>query len=346
METNFYNGYMPNQNGYGYYDPNAFYNGNAYTFNQFPIQQAQSSLTKEQYQNLINAKPKNALDLSIEQADCDRAQCNHHDLNGMDRAQRTDDGDAWCPICNEKWSTEQHSVDEIKQAIKIIIDAMQVAKWLGYIPVEVVRQYFTIIPLLKKFPEIYEYAMNNFNKCYSQNTMQNAQDASVYSNFNSLFGPASYTNPFLQMQQQGMQYPQQPMNYQYLQQQPMQYPQQPMNNQFGQPIQYQQPASVNPMQIPMGVNPSAPNQQFVSQAASMMPGYQYPQQQQVMQQPMNNPYGQPQQQCQCNHNQQPVQQQQPANQQQQPVAYKPIVQDVKVNNNPDGTSSSSTTISV
>ena len=236
---------------------------------QQPMLQPQNvnAITEEEIKLIAASKP-NKLDINISQEDNIRAMCTHKH-NGQDVVQLINDesGDVWCPICQERWSPSRMTKEDITNAVNVIISQMQNAKWAGDLNVALVRDYFPMIPLLKKFPEIYEYSMQTFNKYASQNGYNFANEAAIYSQYNQLmnYAPMTYSNGYTQ---------QQPMSYVPQNGMPVYgQPQQPYMN---QPMGYGQAATaVNPMQAPYGVAPQAPNQQFVNQADMMMNGTVY-----------------------------------------------------------------------
>lgn len=257
MDVN-YNGYQ--QSPFGYYDANQAANPYLFAYQPQmyqPIQtpQNQNALTADEIQILKSKRPTSTLNLSIEQDDVLRAMCTHKE-NGHDVVQLVNDGsgDVWCPICNERWTPDAMSEEDVAAITTRFIAQMQNMKWTGDMPTEVIREYCTMIPLLKKFPELYKYASNNFNKYLNQRGYYNANDASIYAQYNSLFAP-------------GYGMPQQPIY-----QQPQGY--------YQQPIQAQAPVvnpAVNPMQIQQPVYQQPYNQQFADQANRMMGGTVYQQ---------------------------------------------------------------------
>ena len=295
MDNNMMNSYyygqqqaMMGQPYYNGYDPNMYsYPSMGYT--NIPTPANQNALTAEEIQILKNARPTSKIDLSVDRNDVLRSMCTHKD-NGRDVVMQVNDGsgDVFCPICNHRWKPDMKSKEEVQELISELTGQMENAKWAGDLPVDLTRELFTLIPLLNKYPDIHEYAMNTFNKYYSARGMVNAQDTNIYGMYNSLFGAGMPATGY------GA-----PMQGYYGQaQQPA------FNNQMNAPVGYygqQQgyvPTNVgqaNPMVNPMqaqtyGVNPMAPNQQFVQQANMMMGGTIAPQQ------PMMNApvYGAPQ----------------------------------------------------
>jgi hypothetical protein len=288
MMNNYYYGQQAmGQPYYGGYDPN-MYSYPAMGFNNIPTPANQNALTAEEIQILKNARPASKIDLSIDRNDVLRSMCCHKE-NGRDVVLQVNDGsgDVYCPICQRRWKPDMKTKEEVQELVSELIDQMENAKWTGDLPTDLTRELFTLIPLLNKYPDIHEYAMNTFNKYYSARGMYNAQDTNIYGMYNSLFGAGTPATGYMGASMQG-----------YYGQ-----PQQPVNGYYGQtpnygqqqgyvPTNVQTNAMVNPMQAPTyGVNPMAPNQQFVSQANMMMGGSVIPQQ------PMMNApvYGTPQQ---------------------------------------------------
>ena len=282
---------------YGGYDPN-MYSYQTYGFNNVPMPANQNALTAEEIQILKNARPSSKIDLSVDRNDVLRSMCTHKDGN-RDVVQQINDGsgDVYCPICQIRWNPDLKDKEEVAVLVNSLVDQMENSKWIGDLPVELTRELFTLIPLLKKYPDIHEYAMNTFNKYYNARGIYNSQDTNIYGMYNSLYSnaPAGGYAPV----SGGYYSPQMSMNQGYYGQQAPAMNQGYVPNSVGNPMQAN--AMVNPMQAPVyGVNPMATNQQFVSQANMMMGGtvqnpysapvYNTPQQTQAApQQPVQQP---------------------------------------------------------
>ena len=134
------------------------------------------------------------------------------------------------------------------------------------IPEETAKNYFPIIPLIDKIPQLYVIAMNNFKKYDGSNMVQQNNSPYGFGMLNML------TSPMMPMN--GM-YPQQPqMGFAPQQQMPGYQPQQPMMPGFApqQPqMNFAQPqmAGYNPF----GYNPApmAPQQTAPAQAPAQQP---------------------------------------------------------------------------
>lgn len=220
----------------------------------------ENALSGEEIKILMNTKPNSdKLNLNISNEDYLRSMCTHRDLNGNDAVREMTDGskNVWCPICGAIWNPTEVPLEEVKDAVKTIINHMENAKWIGNYPKAVTRQYFNMLPLLRKFPDLYDYAGKSFDSIVSQRAIYNSPDNSLYNEYNQLYnGMSNYNNPWLYYQQPNMGY-QQPMgnpNYNI--------PPAPM-----QPPQMANPA-VNPMQA------NAP-QQAPTAPSSDQNGYYY-----------------------------------------------------------------------
>ena len=257
---------MDNMNYFGQpiYGMGAAYNQPGYFSYGAPTPQNNPSLTAEEMKLIASQNPSR-IDIAISETDKYRAICNHKDQNKIDRVVQLNDGsgDVFCPICNCRWSSENLSKEEVKELCDKLISAMQNAKWVGDYGVQLTREYFAMIPLLEKFPDLYEYAMKQFNKYCSTNGYTSANDAAIYSQYNNLMGFSSgygynpqpqayYTNP-------GQGYYGAPAQ-QYGGEQGM-----PMNPYMSQAPVQQPATNVNPMQAPQGM-PMNPYDPYAAQA--------------------------------------------------------------------------------
>lgn len=197
---------------YGYGDYNIYYGAyQPVVQQQIKVPQNQNALTNEEIIQLKSARPSNVIDLNIDTIDVLKGQCTHKE-NGIDLVKEVNDGtgDVWCPLCQVRWNPTPMGEEEVTELVNKLLDQMQNAKWTGDLPVELCRQLFTLIPLLQKYPKVHKYAMDNFSKYYSQHQYLNAQDASIYAQFNSLMTPNynAYINPqapsYLQYAQQAV----------------------------------------------------------------------------------------------------------------------------------------------
>lgn len=250
-------------NAYGGYQYNPQNNG--------PAQVRQpSTLTPDEYN--ILSKEDNSFTLQISQEEAWRGICNHRTLDGSsDTLVQEPDGKIRCTVCGWEFDPINTNTDdsEIREAVTLVEDILQTIKLL-YIsmPPEAAREYFQIIPLLEKIPDLFKIAVKDFAKYETNNNWSyRSGNMNTINLYNALTG---------QMNQPYYGYD---PNMQY--QQPYQY-QQPMNGYQqapapGAPMGYTAPPqqTVNPNQ-PLGTMP--PSNGFGYNGPMAPAGYQ-PQQQ-------------------------------------------------------------------
>ena len=151
MNGNYYGG--------GYNPAYDAYYGTPYMQGRMPnTPPVENALSGEEIKILMNTKPNSdKLNLNISKEDYLRAMCTHRDLNGNDAVREMTDGskNVWCPICGAIWNPTEVPLEEVKDAVKTLINHMENAKWIGNYPKAVTRQYFNMLPLVRKFPDLY-----------------------------------------------------------------------------------------------------------------------------------------------------------------------------------------------
>lgn len=237
--------------------PMGGYNYNGY---QQPVPKVMNNLSQEEIKNLMAQTSQFSLGLT--ERESLQAACNHRSIDGTQDSlvYDPDTGLARCTICGYEFRPieEGASYDTIKEAADRIIDILQTIKIMYTdLPANAAREYFQIIPLIAKVPQLFEFAAKDFNKHeYNRWNYNNGNmgGMAMLQNLSNMFG-ASMGG-----------YQQQPMYGQPAYQQP--YPQQPM----GMP---QQPvAPVMPGANPFGYPGASQPQQGVPYQPNMA-GFQY-----------------------------------------------------------------------
>lgn len=242
-------------------------NGGNYNYGGYAPQVKFSNfLTPEQIRSLRQTSQQFSLSLTTE--DIMRGVCNHRNETGDADTLVFDPltGEATCTTCGYKFRPVEPdiSIDEIKDNVDRIVDLLQTVK-LMYIdlPAEAATEYFPVIPLLEKLPQLFEYAAKNMNK-HELNTWnynnRNMGAMQMFTNLQSMFANGGQFMNQPQMQQpQGM-YQQQPM----------------MQPQMGNPFGFPGAGMPQPMMQPqMGYMPQmpgyayTPNQQSTPVAATI-----------------------------------------------------------------------------
>ena len=248
------NGYQQAPFGYNYGTPR-------------PQAKNTQPLSKEEIEELRRGNDR--LSLNIPKEELMKCACTHREANGTNALVDKGNGVFKCSICSAEFKPFDGSNDDIRFAIKQLLDMLQTAKMI-YLdaPDELIRQYFQIIPMLERFEKLWNVAMDNFSKYDGYS----GEPIPTYGTFGNAFTAlnAVLTNPYSGFMQQGMMYNANPtmFNNQYMQpqQQQMGYPQQmPQGQQYmvgpqqGYVMQPQQQQMGYPQQMPQGQQYVDPN---------------------------------------------------------------------------------------
>lgn len=199
-------------------------------YNNQPQVKRTNPLTKEEISSL---RTKTPFSLAITQDDVYRGICFHVDENGNPATVTDPNGATTCTICGETWNSNELSTDEVQAATENILSVLQTIK-LMYLtfPEQAARDFYQIIPLLKKVPQLYKIAADNFRTFEGQTSNYYNGQPNPFTIFSQIAGGNGFGNAF-----------------QYQQTQPGYG--QPVPNMYGQPApaMYGQPAQ--PMNPPM-----------------------------------------------------------------------------------------------
>ena len=226
-------------------------------------------LTQEQIAKLRHSSDD--LIMKLDQEDMWRSACTHREKDGTSSIVHLDNGKERCTICGEEFKIVEPNSEEVKAAIETIVNMFQTAKLL-YVdaPNDLIWQYFQILALIKKFPQIWDRALANFNKydnIYSGNGV----------NYTNMYYPSSYntlqallTNPYGGYQPYAQQQPYM-NNYQQMPMQQQQFYgyQQPMVNNMN-------PQMMDPNPMAYGAPSNMPAQAPMAPAPGVMPGVAQP----------------------------------------------------------------------
>ena len=190
-----------------------------------------STLTAEQIKMLRNQGA--TFSLGLTQEEMLRAICNHRSEDGLSDTLVFDpvNGTAKCTICGYEFRPIEPDVDyeSLKEDVKRVEDIIQTTK-LMYIdlPQEAARDFYPILGLLEKVPQLVEFAAKNMAKHDNYNYMYNDRNmgaAAMFANLTNIFSNMSMN--YQQPQQPGYGYYQQPAGF------PQQAYPQPQVNPFG-----------------------------------------------------------------------------------------------------------------
>ncbi len=231
-----------------------------YQFNGFQAQQmpkVMNVLSDSEIKELQQSTSQFSLGLT--ERESLQAACNHRSADGTSDTLVFDQntGIARCTICGYEFRPIESDVsyDTIKEAADRLVDILQTIKIMyTELPGPAAREYFQIIPLIGKVPQLFEFAAKNFAKheynAWSYNN-HNMGGAAMFQNLNNIFG-ASMGGMQMQQPQFNNAYAQQP----------------------GAPVGYPNPAMGAPMGNAFGY-PGASMQQPQMGYAPMTQGFQY-----------------------------------------------------------------------
>lgn len=197
--------------------------------------------------NVLNAEEikelqqqRSQFSLGLTKKESLQAACNHRTADGMQDTLVYDNvtGLATCTICGYQFRPVEAdaSYDTIKESADRIVDILQTIKIMYTdLPAEAAKEYFQIIPLIGKIPQLFEFAAKNFAKHefngWSYNN-HNMGGIAMLQNLSSMFGGGMQQPNFVQQPQFNgyAMNPQQPVGYPN-----GMAPQMPNQNPFGYP---------------------------------------------------------------------------------------------------------------
>ena len=250
----------------GFFNQNQSWNYGGYQGQPQQMEKIASTLTPEEQDRL--RKKTSQFSISLTQDEQLRGICNHRSADGTQDTLVQDPitGAFRCTTCGYTFRQVEADMtaDELKKAVDQIVDILQTIK-LMYIdlPVEAAREYFQIIPLIEKIPQLFEFAAKNFTKheTYNWNLHNGNQNIfGMFQNLQNMFGG------FQAQPNMGYGMPQQPIP-----------PQQPV---MGQPMMGPAPMMGQPMMGGFGYNGASA--EFMNPPTGYQPqqyaGYTAPQQ--------------------------------------------------------------------
>lgn len=258
MYQNNFGGAPMYNNGYPNYANPAYQNNYGYAYTA-PRPQALNSQPLTQDQVNILKQDGNEFNMKVDEREIWRAVCTHKDpTTGQSTLTLNDNGTYTCAICGETFNFFEGSKEDIEKAVKVITDMMQTCKTI-YLdaPNTMTEQYYQQIPLLRRFPSLWQHAINNFVK-YENYSNPLAPVNGNYGGFNAInqllnnpYG-YGYNQPAYGAQMPMGMAPQMPQQGYYgMPQQQM--PMQPQPQQF-----YQNNFGVDQTGNPMGFNAPVP----------------------------------------------------------------------------------------
>lgn len=142
-----------------------------YYYQPQPVKSAmmKNPLTQEEVMELQKNRAT-GFTMTVNQLDFTAAACTHktkeHGMQTIDNA----DGTVTCKICGATFRPVELSTAQVAEATQNLLDILQSIKYFYVdIPDSVAKEFFQIIPLLEKTPQLYDIAVNNFNSYVGAN---------------------------------------------------------------------------------------------------------------------------------------------------------------------------------
>ena len=192
-----------------------------YQFNGYQNQQipkVMNVLSNEEIKELQQSTSQFSLGLTNKEIL--QGACNHRSPDGTQDTLVFDQntGIARCTICGYEFRPIEAdtSYETIKDAADRLVDILQTIKIMyTELPAGAAREYFQIIPLIGKIPQLFEFAAKNFAKHeYNAWSYQNHNmgGAAMLQNLNNIFGASMQPmnpqfNPYAGQPQQPVGYP-------------------------------------------------------------------------------------------------------------------------------------------
>lgn len=169
--------------------------GTGYQFNGYqgmnPVRRG-NFLTDDEINEL--AKKGNRFNIALTKEEKMRGQCNHQKADGTgDALSENQDGTSTCQICGYTFKPldAYHTTREsLQAAVADIIDILQTIK-LIYIDMDSTagKEYFQIIPLIEKIPDLFDLAVKDYSKHENFNPYSyNTHNLGTFQMFNMLVG--------------------------------------------------------------------------------------------------------------------------------------------------------------
>lgn len=240
-------------------------------------------LTKEQQEELRN-QVSSSFNLKVDQIELNKAACTHkyngqYDYIVIDQSTNLVE----CKTCHERFHLVDDTQEDVEEIVNRVIDIMQTDKtlYLDMNPV-IARDYFTLIPLLKKLPQLHKAAKDNFEAYNATMNFQNQNELMGFNQYNQIISPYGGYG-YMPQPTYGMQ--------------PMMGQPQMMNPAMGQPMMGQPQQMMDPamgqqmMGMPPAVYAAQGQNPFIGYGTQMYPGQNMQQpvyNNQAPQQPVNN----------------------------------------------------------
>lgn len=165
--------------------------------NQYQAPVMTNALTPEQIKELRRSNHQAAIP-QVTQLELTRAICTHRDTTRNQFATvDNQDGTATCTICGEVFKPVEYTKEQVDEIVDEFMNVLQTTK-MNYLDMSpsAVSEFFKILPLVKRTPELYKQAMDCFAKYDRGNLFNEQGNNNFFGLFSALTSPnMSYGGP-------------------------------------------------------------------------------------------------------------------------------------------------------
>ena len=138
-------------------------------------------LTGEDYALLGKQHDGNLLSLQLDEKTLAKALCPHRDAQNRSTLYVDEDGMHHCSLCGAAFHLRSYTKEELTKINEDMINLMQVCKTVTTDhPVEFYRNFYVVIPLMQKVPDLYEDLSRSVNNFYNSQNNFNAMSPIGY----------------------------------------------------------------------------------------------------------------------------------------------------------------------
>lgn len=169
------------------------FNGGFNTYGMFyqPPQQITDmtqGLDRDELQK-VRSKPDTTFTLKFDEVDLLRSYCTHRDSKQFTIVS-DDEGYCTCTQCGTRFKPFEGSTDEAKRIVEDFVNLAETAKIQNItLPKDIIRQYYQIMPFVKKLPAFFDASLKVFNNLNQTGSMYMGQEQNGFNLYTSLVNP-------------------------------------------------------------------------------------------------------------------------------------------------------------
>lgn len=138
------------------------------------------------------AEKVDQFDLNVTREELAYAICTHKRDGKYDIVPANDGtGDVICKTCHARFNPNLVTPEYVQDAVDRILNVLQTLKYIGVdLNIDVIKQYFAMIPYLQRVPKLYKLENHVFNKYQEASPVQPTNTPNIFGAFNMMTNPA------------------------------------------------------------------------------------------------------------------------------------------------------------